>query len=92
MTKFTPEPEDRFIGDAEEGQISGLSRSTRWRLRKAGKFPPLYQTSPGRKSSLLSMVRHWQAERIAAASNTEQGVADQERNQQEANRAQDPAA
>jgi len=31
--------EDRFVREAEVRQITGLSRSTRWRLAREGKFP-----------------------------------------------------
>jgi hypothetical protein len=62
----SPSPSvDRFIGDAEEKAITDLSRTTRWRLERAGK----YQISPNRRARLLSEVTTWmiQAQRGEAA-------------------------
>lgn len=50
---------DRFIGDAEQKRITNLSRTTRWRLERAGKFPKTYKISTNRKARLLSEVTAW---------------------------------
>jgi prophage regulatory protein len=59
---------DRFIGDAEQEEITNLSRTTRWRLERAGKFPKRYKISANRSARLLSEVNAWmQARRGEAA-------------------------
>jgi len=59
---------DRFIGDAEQEEITDLSRTTRWRLERAGKFPKTYKISANRSARLLSEVHAWmQARRGEAA-------------------------
>lgn len=45
---------DRFIRESETSEITGLSKTTHWRLEKAGQFPKRYQLGPnsvGRKHS-----------------------------------------
>lgn len=37
--------EDRLIRDAECRELTGLSRSTRWRLEREGRFPKRRQIS-----------------------------------------------
>ncbi len=63
----TIEPDDYFMPEPEVRRVTGLSRSTRWRLAQKGKFPRKYQTSENRRDNLASEVRNWVAERIAAA-------------------------
>jgi prophage regulatory protein len=59
---------DRFIGDAEQEEITNLSRTTRWRLERQGQFPKTYKISPNRSARLLSEVTDWmQARRGLAA-------------------------
>jgi prophage regulatory protein len=59
---------DRFIDDAEQEEITTLSRMTRWRLERAGKFPKSYKISANRSARLLSEVTAWmQARRGLAA-------------------------
>ena len=50
---------DRFIGEAECEEVSTLSRVTRWRLERAGKFPRRRQISPNRVGWLESEVQAW---------------------------------
>ena len=45
MSTTTPEP-DRFLREPEVQHITGLSRTTRWRLQRDGKFPYRRQISP----------------------------------------------
>jgi prophage regulatory protein len=56
-------PEDQIIREPECRRISGLSRSTRWRLERAGKFPRRRQISPGCSGWLASEIRGWVASR-----------------------------
>jgi prophage regulatory protein len=56
---------ERFIREAECREISGLSRSTRWRLERAGKFPRRRQISIGCTGWLASEVADWLADRKA---------------------------
>ncbi len=58
---------DRYIADAECEEISGLSRTTRWRMERRGDFPKRRQISPNRVAWLHSEVMEWlQARRQAA--------------------------
>ena len=58
---------DRFIGDAEQEEITNLSRTTRWRLERAGLFPKTYKISPNRSARLLSEVTAWMETRRGEA-------------------------
>ena len=58
---------DRIIGEPECRQITDLSRTTRWRLMQAGKFPKKFRISPNRTGWMLSAVLSWLAQRQAAA-------------------------
>ena len=53
--------EDRFIGELECERISGLSRTTRWRLERKGRFPKRRQISDNRIAWLLSELEAWRA-------------------------------
>ena len=44
--------DDRFVGDAEQEEMTDLSRTTRWRLERAGKFPRSYKISANRSARL----------------------------------------
>jgi prophage regulatory protein len=59
--------QDRFIREPEVHRITGLSRTTRWRLERAGKFPKSYKTSDNTSAKLLSQIMTWMAERVNAA-------------------------
>ena len=59
--------EDRYVLERECHAITGLSRSTRWRLIRAGKFPKKRHISPGRVGWLLSALRQWQKDCKEAA-------------------------
>ena len=51
---------DRFIREPECKRITGLSRTTRWRLERAGLFPKRRQISPGGLIAWLeSEVQEW---------------------------------
>lgn len=60
-------PADRFLSDPDLDAITGLSRTTRWRLEKQGLFPKKISISPGRKAVSERALRTWMAERIAAS-------------------------
>lgn len=51
--------EERLIREAECKQITGLSRATRWRMEKGGKFPKRRQISPGVTAYLASEIAAW---------------------------------
>ena len=50
--------EDRFIREAEVQRITGLSRTTRWRLEREGKFPSRRQLSENAVAWLESCAWH----------------------------------
>jgi prophage regulatory protein len=54
---------DRFIREPECHQITGLSRSTRWRLERAGEFPRRRRISAGCTGWLASEMAGWVADR-----------------------------
>ena len=54
---------DRFVRSPECERITGLSRSTLWRLERSGKFPRSRQISPNAKGRLLSEIMEWVRER-----------------------------
>ena len=60
----TPAP-DRLIGIKEVCQITSLSRTTVWRLERAGKFARRRRCSPNRVAWRLSEILQWVAERAA---------------------------
>lgn len=53
------EAEDAIIGEQECFRISNLSRVTRWRREREGKFPRRRQISINRVGWLLSEVLAW---------------------------------
>jgi prophage regulatory protein len=56
---------DRIIREPECERISGLSRSTRWRLERTGDFPRRRQISAGCSGWLASELAAWVARRAA---------------------------
>ena len=63
----TPQAPDRIVGERECGELTNLSRTTRWRLMRAGGFPTKVSLSPNRSGWTLSSVIAWLDEREAAA-------------------------
>jgi len=57
---------DRFIREQECRELTGLSRSTRWRLERQGKFPRRRRLSSNGVGWLLSEIEKWQASRSNA--------------------------
>ena len=56
---------ERFMREAEVRRITGLSRTTRWRLERRGAFPRRRRISPNGVAWLESEIRQWQAEKAA---------------------------
>jgi len=65
--KEAPQTEDRFVREAECRQLSGLSRSTRWRLERSGEFPKRREIAPNCTAWLLSEIRAWRQSRTEKA-------------------------
>lgn len=59
--------DERFLTEAEVREMTSLGPTTRWKLRRDGRFPPLIELSPGKKMNTLGQIRRWQAERVAEA-------------------------
>jgi prophage regulatory protein len=56
---------DLYIRENECRQRTGLSRTTRWRLERAGRFPERRQLGDNSIGWLLSEVIEWQRSRPA---------------------------
>jgi prophage regulatory protein len=54
---------ERIVREPECKHRSGLSRSTRWRLERDGKFPSRRRISPGTTGWLDSEIAAWVANR-----------------------------
>ena len=54
---------DRFIREPEVHGITGLSRTTRWRLEREGKFPARRQISDNAVAWVESEILNWIATR-----------------------------
>ena len=55
---------DRFLREKQCKDITGLSRTTRWRLERAGLFPKRYQISQNAIAWRESDVQEWLRSRI----------------------------
>jgi len=58
--------DDRYIREAECSRLSGLSRTTRWRLERAGKFPQRRQLSENTVGWKWSEIIAWRESRPTA--------------------------
>ena len=59
---------DRFLRDQEQEEITGLSRTTRWRLEREGKFPKAYSIGGGNaKGRLESEIQQWMDDIVGEA-------------------------
>lgn len=56
-------PSDRLLAWPRVREITGLSRTTAWRMQKAGDFPPPVQVSAGRVGWWQSDLDRWKASR-----------------------------
>ena len=54
---------DRFIREPERKHITGLSRTTCWRLEREGLFPKRRQIAPNAVAWLESEIQDWLRER-----------------------------
>lgn len=61
------EVDDRLLPWPKVKAITGLSRTTAWRLQKAGDFPPPVVISPGRVGWRESELQAWKASRTPRA-------------------------
>ena len=59
---------DRFVRERECQSISGLSRVTRWRLERCGRFPRRRQLSDNAVGWLLSELLIWRDARASTHS------------------------
>ena len=59
---------DRFLREREVHHLTGLSRTTRWRLEGAGKFPARRQISTNAVAWLESEVLEWMKDKAAPPS------------------------
>ena len=58
---------DRIVREAETREITGLSRTTRWRLEQDDKFPKRLAISPNAIGWRLSEIIAWIEARKATA-------------------------
>lgn len=58
-----PRPADRLLAWPRVRDLTGLSRTTAWRLQKAGDFPLPVQISPGRVGWRESEIAAWNESR-----------------------------
>ena len=62
----TPYPiEDRFLREPEVKLITGLSRTTRWRLERTGKFPRRRRIAEQAVAWSAREVTEWMIERVS---------------------------
>ena len=61
------QPGDYFMREPEIEADSGLSRTTRWRLQKKGKFPRSCPISPNAKGLLRSKFLAWMRAQLESA-------------------------
>lgn len=57
---------DRFVREPEASEITGLSRTTRWRMERDGKFPSRRRISSRCTGWLMSEIQAWLCERDEA--------------------------
>ena len=58
---------DRMLREREVRTATGLSRTTRWRLERAGQFPRKRRISPGAVGWLESEIMAWMDQTIDGA-------------------------
>ncbi len=58
--------DDRFLREPEVRRITGLSRTTRWRMERRGEFPRRRSISRNAVAWLASEIEVWVADRAAA--------------------------
>lgn len=60
-------PDDRLLLWDRVHDVTGISRTTAWRLSQVGKFPTQVSVSPGRVGWWESELNAWKGLRVAAA-------------------------
>jgi len=65
MSRNESLPLDKFLSIKEVIEVTGLSRTTVWRLGRDGQFPKSRQISPGRRAFLRSEIEAWIREKAA---------------------------
>lgn len=58
---------DRIVREREVARLTQLSRSTRWRLSRQGRFPKSLALSPGARGWRLSEITEWLRTRTAVS-------------------------
>ncbi len=58
---------NRFLREPEVARLTGLSRTTRWRLERAGRFPRKRRISENAVAWVAREIEIWMAERPEAA-------------------------
>jgi prophage regulatory protein len=56
-----------FVSIAELEEMTGLSRTTIWRMERDGSLPKIHQISPGRRAFLKSDIDKWISAKTGAA-------------------------
>ena len=56
----------RIVGERECAELTDLSRTTRWRMMRAGLFPGKVILSPNRRGWTFSSIIEWLEARKAA--------------------------
>ncbi len=59
--------DERFLREPEVHRVTGLSRTTRWRLEQSGRFPRKRKLSDNAVGWLASEIEAWMAERVEAS-------------------------
>ncbi len=58
---------DRFLREPEVARVTGLSRTTRWRMERRGEFPRRRSISRNAVAWLASEIETWMVERAEVA-------------------------
>lgn len=58
---------DRFLREPEVARVTGLSRTTRWRMERCGEFPRRRTISRNAVAWLASEIETWMDERAEVA-------------------------
>lgn len=61
---------DRFMREAEVALLTGLSRSTRWRLERTGKFPQRRRISTNAVAWRESEIQNWMDQIVGETADT----------------------
>jgi prophage regulatory protein len=64
MSSAQVQRKPRFTSIPEATAMTGLSRTTQWRMARQGKFPRAIAISPGRVAYITEELDRWIADRI----------------------------